>query len=426
MHLLLTALGSYGDVLPMVGIGATMRRRGWRVQIIVNPYFHAIAEEAGLEPIPLGTADEYRSLMSHPDLWHPRRGMKVVLGLGLVTYLRQLWDLVVGNYREGETIIAAHGLDLASRVLHDRRGARLATVHFAPFAVKTLYDTPRYIGAPTVHRGPRWFRELQFWLADKLVIDPIAGPAVNRLRAEQGLPPVTGIFSGWNNSPQLVLGMWPDWFGAPQPDWPPQMRVAGFPLWDPRSGEGLPADVAEFLDAGEPPLAFAPGSANVQGHEFFATAAEVCRRLGRRGLLLTKYPDQLPPSLPPGVRHVGFVPFSALLPRVAALVHHGGIGTCGQALASGRPQIVMPMAYDQLDNGTRVSRLGVGAVVTREKFESRRVARELEGLLSSPATEKACREIAARCDGPASLEKACDLIAGLGERRGAPPRDDSG
>src|SRR5690606_30678605 len=124
----------------------------------------------------------------------------------------------------------------------------------------------------------------------------------------------------------------------------------------------------EFLVAGEPPIVFAPGSANVQATEFFRTAAEVCEQLGRRGVLMTKYPDQLPPDLPRSVRQFGFVPFSKLLPRAAALVHHGGIGTCAQGLAAGLRQVVMPMAYDQLDNGTRLARLGVGGVIPVEKF----------------------------------------------------------
>ena len=158
MHLILSAFGSYGDVLPMVGIGATMRRRGWRVQVIANPYFRQVVEEAGLTLLPLGTADEYLALMEHPDLWHPTRGLKLVLSRGMVAYLRSAWELVAANYRDGETVIAAHGLDLASRIFHDHCGAPLCTVHFAPFAVKTLEGTPRYMNAPSLSWGPRWFQ----------------------------------------------------------------------------------------------------------------------------------------------------------------------------------------------------------------------------------------------------------------------------
>jgi rhamnosyltransferase subunit B len=420
MHLLLSAFGSYGDVLPMVGLGAAARARGHRVQVLVNPYFQHVVEAAGLELLPLGTADEYRELMQHPDLWHPRRGLKLVLRRGAGAYLRQAYAAMESNYRPGETVIAAHGLDLGSRVLHELRGAPLATVHFAPFALLTLHETPRYIGTPDMKRWPRWAKYALFRLGDLVMVDPVIGPPLNALRQELGLPAVRRIYSVWNNSPQLVLGLWPEWFGPRQPDWPPQTAMVGFPLWNPPAAEHLSAQVDEFLKAGDPPIVFAPGSANVQARDFFATAAEVCQRLGRRGMLMTKYPEQLPKDLPSAVRSFGFVPFSELLPRVAALVHHGGIGTCAQGLASGIPQVVMPMAYDQLDNGLRLKRLGVGEVAPREKFKPARVAAAVEPLLKSPDVEQRCKELASRCDGWASLNRAVDLLEELQSRPLAP------
>jgi UDP:flavonoid glycosyltransferase YjiC (YdhE family) len=228
-----------------------------------------------------------------------------------------------------------------------------------------------------------------------------------------GLPPVQRIFSRWLNSPELVLGLFPDWFGPRQRDWPANVAAVGFPLWNPPAAHELSVEVNDFLDAGDAPIVFAPGSANVQAGDFFHTAVEVCQRLGRRGMLMTKYPEQLLSRLPPTVQSFGFVPFSELLPRVAALVHHGGIGTCAQGLASGIPQVVMPMAYDQLDNGVRLKRLGVGEVVPRNQFKPPRVMASLEPLLNSPDVAAPCRDLSTRCDGPASLNAACELLEQL-------------
>ena len=61
----------------------------------------------------------------------------------------------------------------------------------------------------------------------------------------------------------------------------------------------------DFLAAGMPPIAFSPGSANREARPFFDAAVETCERLGRRGILLTKYADQLPAKLPQNVRHFG-------------------------------------------------------------------------------------------------------------------------
>ena len=98
--------------------------------------------------------------------------------------------------------------------------------------------------------------------------------------------------------------------------------------------------------------------------------------LGRRGILLTKYDHQLPAKLPDTVRHFGFVPLSKLLPRTAALVHHGGIGSCAQGLAAGVPHVVRPMSYDQFDNSRRLVRLGVAKEISVAKVYRARTWRQ--------------------------------------------------
>ena len=111
-------------------------------------------------------------------------------------------------------------------------------------------------------------------------------------------------------------------------------------------------------------MVFVAGSGNRQATRFFSAAVEACHRLGCRGMLLTRYAEQCPQRLPPGVRHFDYAPLSHVLPRAAALVHHGGIGTAAQGLASGRPQLVMPMTFDQPDNASRLVRRPVrGAAV---------------------------------------------------------------
>jgi len=131
-------------------------------------------------------------------------------------------------------------------------------------------------------------------------------------------------------------------------------------------------------------------------HEFFTAAAEACKRLGRRGMLLTRHSDQLPGELPSGVRHFSFLPFGLLLPRVAATVFHGGIGTVAQALRAGVPQLIMPMAHDQPDNADRLVKLGVGRMLWPRDFTGPAVARELSALLDDPAVAMRCRDLATR------------------------------
>jgi UDP:flavonoid glycosyltransferase YjiC (YdhE family) len=410
---IITALGSYGDVHPMVGLGATLRARGHDVKIVTNPYFEDVVAGAALKMLPLGDREDYVWLSQHKDLWHPIRGPMLVLSYAAGRMLRPLYDLLAGNFEPGNTVYCAHTLDLASRIVGEKFGAPVANVLFAPGVLWSQYDSPRLKGALLGPGVPRWLKQLQFWMSDTLFVQLIMGGNLNRLRRELGLKPVRRIYSQWLFASDLVLGVFPDWFGPRQADWPANTQLVGFPLWDSDKNAQLSSDVLEFLSAGRPPIAFSPGSANRVAHAFFTAAVEACDRLGQRGILLTKYDHQLPARLPPNVRHYGFVPLSKLLPRTAALVHHGGIGSCAQGLAAGVPQLVQPMSYDQFDNSRRLIRLGVADEISVKNFRGRAIADALAPLLDSPTVASCCHELATRCNGPAALAAACDALEQL-------------
>jgi UDP:flavonoid glycosyltransferase YjiC (YdhE family) len=261
---------------------------------------------------------------------------------------------------------------------------------------------------------PPYLKRVVFNVVDHFSIDRTLAPEINRTRKEQSLLPVKHIFGDWMHSPLTSIGLFPDWFASPQPDWPPQTRLTGFIFHDKRDDkEQLPQDVLDFLDAGDPPIVFTPGTAMKHGRKFFEVSVQACQALGRRGMLLTQHKNQLPSTLPEGIRHFEYLPFSLVLPRVAALVHHGGIGTTAQALAAGIPQVIRPMAYDQPDNAARVQLLGAGVSISPKDYVAKTVAERLNGLLSSSAVSARNREYALRINAEQSLRETCDLIEDL-------------
>ncbi|MGH7171145.1 MAG: glycosyltransferase [Gemmataceae bacterium] len=181
----------------------------------------------------------------------------------------------------------------------------------------------------------------------------------------------------------------------------------------------LAAEVEAFLAAGAAPIVFTPGSAMKHGHQFFAESVSACRLLGRRGLLLTRFPEQVPDNLPDEIGHFDYLPLSQVLPRSAALVSHGGIGTVSQALAAGIPQLVMPMAFDQFPNAARLVRLGVTRSLPAKAYRSPAVALALADLLKSREIFNRCQAIARRFHPGQPLEKACQAIEEFAEQ---PPR----
>ena len=414
MHFLLTALGSYGDVHPMVGLGATLRKRGHQVTLITNPYFTDVVASAGLELLSLGTAEEYLEMLNLPHLWHPYRAIGLVFRIAVAGKLRELYRLVDSNYVAGETTLVAHPLDAASRVYHEAHRAPLAAVTYSPVSFWSD-QAPPDLGTPTVsHLMPWWANRAQFWLGNRLVIERALRHELDALRRDVGLGPSPPPFPNWWYQADLNLALFPDWFARPQPGWPQGLALAGFPLWDGGDSRPLTGPLEEFLGAGEPPLVFAPGSANRQAEAFFQTVVAICQRLGRRGVLLTKYAEQVPSPLPCSIHHEPFVPLRRLLARSALVVHHGGIGTSSQALAAGIPQLIRPLAFDQFDNADRLMNLGVANEIWPRRFTTQRATAAINQLLTSDDVATNCQRWKAKCDGSAALDQAGNLLERVG------------
>lgn len=414
MQVLLLTLGSHGDVHPFVGLALALRRRGHTPVIATNGHFETLVRGVGIDFLPIGSEAEYHELTADKDLWSPSRSFKVVFE-AVAQSLRKGYEYVADFVaRHGdEAVVVASSLGLAARIARDKHDFPMATVHLQPSVIRSLLDPPKLHGLFMPRWMPMWLKRGIWEGGDKYVVDPVIAPPVNSLRKELGLPPVKRILMDWWHAPDLVIGLFPEWYAAAPSDWPKQLRQTGFPLWDEQGVTPIEPALDDFLQAGDPPVAFTPGSAMVHGHEFFAAAAEACARQKLRGLLLTRKADQIPADLPAGVIHVPYAPFSDLLPRCAALVHHGGVGTAAQGLRAGIPQLIMPMAHDQPDNAARLGRLGVALSLSPRRFTARRVARALGALLGDANYRQRAREIARRFVGADPLNQTAELIERL-------------
>lgn len=416
MHVLLVPFGSHGDVHPFVGLALALRARGHRVTFVVNEYFGPLVRRHGFSIEPVGEARLFEEALRDPNLWHPRRALAAV-GRNVVEHARIAYPVLERLYVPGETVAVGGSLAVSLRLAQEKLGVPAATVHLQPSVMHSNHETPTYPNLGTARRLPRWLKRGLFHLVFRHVVDPMLVPGLNAYRAELGLRPVHDVYRTWLTSPELVLGLFPAWFAAPQPDWPPHLSLCGFPLYDEADIAPLDPVLESFLRAGGPPIAFTPGSANQHGQAFFEAAVDACGRLGRRGLLLTRHPGQVPAGLPDGVVHIPYAPFSRLLPRVAALVHHGGIGTSSQAMSAGAPQLVMPLGHDQFDNAERMERLGVARSLVPRRFRGSAVARRLAELLEAPEVAARCRAVAGLVarDGDA-LARAAALVERLADR----------
>ncbi len=410
MHFLIITLGSHGDVHPFIGLARALKSLGHDVDLATNTHFQPLVERSGINFLALGEEADFLTGLKDKRVWGRYTGFKAIMRW-LTPAHRKTFELIRDHHRPGETVLIGSTLAFGCRVAQDALDIPAVTVHLAPSIFRSLIDPPSLPGMFMPRWMPMVVKEKIWEGGDRFMLDPAIAPSVNPLRKELGLPPVERFLKDWWHAPGLTLGLFPDWYANPAADWPKQVRVTGFPMFDERGLSPLDPTLGNFLNAGTPPIAFTPGSAMLFGNRFFKVAAAACKKLGRRGLLLTRHAGQIPHDLPAGVIHVPYAPFSQLLPRCAALVHHGGIGTTSQALAAGIPQLIMAMSHDQPDNGARIKRLGVGDHLRPFFFRTPIVARKLDRLLTDPAVASACRATAARFEGIDSLADTAALIA---------------
>lgn len=409
MHVHLIAIGTHGDVLPLLAIGAELIRRGHAVTLAAPAPFEGPARRAGLGFHPLGTPEQYEGFIAEPALWRPWRGVRAVFRFVSATTEPTYRWLAAEHAARGGVVVAST-LGLGARVAQDSLGLPLVVVHVMPLLMESRRAPPRLPGLPLPRLLPARFRH---WIgrgADRYVIGPAALPPLNALRARLDLPPVRRLRHWWNLAPRLIL-MFPEWYAPPQSDWPAHAQQVGFPVAD-RFGDAaeLPPALVRFLEAGPAPLVFTYGSGMRRGRSFFETGRRICDRMSRRGVLLAPQQGQAPPDLPPHVIHLPYAPLTGLLPYAAALIHHGGIGTVAQGLGAGVPQLVVPVAFNHFDEARRLAELGVGTSLSRGRFTPARGARVLTRLLASRRVAEACRAMRLRAARDDGIRDACDVI----------------
>jgi rhamnosyltransferase subunit B len=410
LDFLLPTLGSTGDVISVVCLGRGLVQRGHSATVVANEEYEESVQAAGLGFVPMGTRDEAQKLFADPRLWDLNKGFECIAERVIGPNVRRLYE-VIDARRSENTVVAASPVCFGARIAQDRLGVPVATVHVQPSLLRSLVDSGRLGRIPMGPGVPRFLKAGLMALLDRHLIDKKLGPPVNSLRSELGLAPVEGLFRSYLHSPQLVLGLFPEWFAAPQPDWPLNVHLTGF-VMDESQSAPLTQEADKFLASG-PVVLFTAGS-EAKLDAFFRESVEVARFAGVKALFVGKHRTPVFDQLPEHVQHAAWVSFPAVFPRCAAVVHHGGIGTFAHAVKAGIPQFVVPHAHDQPDHALRVERLALGRSLYPENYRAVRAATMLKELVESTAIRNRCREYGAQIDGTAAIEKACSLLESLG------------
>jgi rhamnosyltransferase subunit B len=410
-HYLVITAGSNGDIYPFVGLARSLQAIGRQVTFITSTYHANLVRRAGIDCLGFGTDDDYLRVVKNPDLWHPRKGFKVLFA-GYGEHLRQMEGAIKSLSNRGPLIAIAHPLAIAGAAIGRERGLiqSIVAAYLAPSNIKTCHD-PLQIGP---HAVPGWvpmrWRRALWRFLERGWIDPVPLGEINAVRETLSLPKVGSFLGHMAEAPDLSVTLFPPWFGPPMPDWPSPMVLGEFPLFDASTADCFSEELSRFLASGHKPVVFTAGTGNIFAGEFFVCALAAVEKLGRRAIFLTGERNQVPPRLPVSVLWQPYVPLSALLPHAAALVHHGGIGTTAEALRSGTPQLIAPFAWDQFDNGARVASLGAGMMMGARRMRPIALQHKLGALTNRDTFRARCSLLASRFTPAHDLTALCRKI----------------
>lgn len=412
MRLTLATWGSFGDLHPFLGIGKGLAERGHTVTLCTGSVYQDKVEREGLgwarlRP-ELPAAEESAALME--QLMDPRYGSQFVIR----NYVMPALDDMRTDLRaalSGADALVTHPIIYVAPVVAKELSLPWATGFLSPILLPSAYDLP----IPPFQPEAQWVKNLRPPLSAWILgmgmrhIRPWAAPA-DAMRDAAGLPSRHPLFAGMH-SPILNLALFSKALGPPQLDWPANTVQTGFPFYDRLQGgeaDQLPEALEAFLQAGPEPILFTLGSSAVMTPgQFFQLAIAATQKLGARAVLLTGKGVTPPTNLPSTIIAVPYAPHSLIMPRCKAIVHQGGVGTTGQALRSGRPQLVVPFSHDQPDNGWRVARQGAGRVLPIGKLTGPKL---LAALGEMPACEAAAKRLGEIVAGETGVDTACDAI----------------
>ena len=388
-NIIVTSHYTWGDVLPFLRLSRSLKNRGHRVTLLTHGAFAEMASEAGINFEAIDSPKDYPQLlkdigMMGDPLENPRGYMAFNEKYHGTEQLLQEYNRIAGLCRWEDTVLVArHRSSIAAYLVSEKLGVPVVPVFLAPTYIYHLSAQNELIGDFQVN-------------------------TINTARRKLGLEPIESWLA-WMSSVRSCVGFWPEWFARKEGYGPFEVSAAGFPLQSVPSNREVPEEAEAFINAGEPPILITGGTSMLLKSNFYRVAAEACKLLKHRAILVCEHKELIPEELPDFIRAYGFLPLDTILHRMKLVIHHGGIGTIAGAAHAAVPQLALAADTDRPDNAMRIKEMGIGEYLPPIQWQGAVIAEKLSTLMA-PAVRMQCESIAARLKSKNALDTAGEVI----------------
>jgi rhamnosyltransferase subunit B len=426
-RIVLATFGSLGDLHPFIAVARALQQRGAEPVLAAAGLYREKAQAEGIafcevRPSEKMLADAGLTVADFGTLIG--KSPYALIDRAIAPYLEETYADFCEIMQSADLAIIS-SFAFAARIAAEKFGVPTATLLLSPLAFFSAEDPPHLFDLPWLPR----FRQFFGARATRGVLD------LGRLQSRR-LTRKISDFRRCVNVPlsagdevmdgplraDRIFALYSPHLGPLPTDAPRQSVIAGFAFYDSETGgaTALAPDLEDFFADGPPPVVFTLGSSGVHAAgRFYEEAAEAARALRKRALLLVgaDAAEKSKRLASEDIFIAGYAPHSQVFPRVCAIVHHGGVGTVGQAMRAGKPQLVCPMFADQADNAERLSRLGIGTRLDHKRFTAGWAAAALDRLVADVGLASRAAAIAASVtpeDGAGFVAE--EIVAMLRER----------
>jgi MGT family glycosyltransferase len=259
-----------------------------------------------------------------------------------------------------------------------------------------------------------------WWKSPRPTGLPSATPAVNKVAAEYGAPPVARCVDLLAGDLSLIVG-------TPETDPLPAAANATYigPIVWQRGNATLPDWVATldrdkpviWVYSGNPRYANAPTP--IDSIVVIRAAIAALGNTLMQVVLTTghqEFPKELG-ALPSNFHHAAYLPGSAMAERSDLMVHHGGHSSVMNELSAGKPAVIIPTITERESNARRVVALGAGEIVLpvdgpdgEKQIDVSEFSAKLQRVLHEPSYRQSARRVAESMRQFGGAEAAADRI----------------
>jgi rhamnosyltransferase subunit B len=402
MKIILTAVGSTGDVYPFLAIARLLKARtSHDIVIIANERFRENAEYDGFEFYAHSSVRDYEMSFLPPEgnLKNPLtliKGVKNLLDYNLFKPIETTFFLIK-DLQVKDTLLIAHGASFGARLARDAFAIPLISAILSPTAIPGNTYSP-------------------FGVFLNQIGSSLCKKRINQFCSENNLALIRKV-DGWSLSPDGIAALFPDFLDKRTGRWPKEVSAVGYQAYTPLGTQKIVQKIKAFIND-DPVILFTPGTPIRFAHEFFLEALKICTSLNRKGIFITDYVNQVPKNLPDYIMHAEFAPFREIFPLCEIIVHHGGIGTMMECLLAGKTQLVVPQTADQPYNAARLKELNVADTIPFGRFSASKGRKKIASLLNNQSVLQSCKSMKEKVSIDDNGDKILNLIQSVLKRKG--------